>query len=181
MMFQRLALMITEVTALRLSIRKFLAVTTVLMVVSGLSQAKTKRHTTSPSAKPVAHSPKPGHSPTKHRRSAKARRGAWKRHGQQGIQPERVVSIQQALIREKYLDGEPTGKWDDRTQHAMARYQADHQWQSKVTPDSRALIKLGLGPDHAAEGSSLNLGTGSTDAVASSTPAARTTRGDPNR
>lgn len=30
----------------------------------------------------------------------------------------------------------------------MARYQADHGWQSKVTPDSRALIKLGLGPSH---------------------------------
>jgi hypothetical protein len=30
----------------------------------------------------------------------------------------------------------------------MQRYQADHGWQSKEVPDSRALIKLGLGPDH---------------------------------
>ncbi len=30
----------------------------------------------------------------------------------------------------------------------MARFQADHGWQSKITPDSRALIKLGLGPDY---------------------------------
>ena len=32
----------------------------------------------------------------------------------------------------------------------MRRYQADHGWQSKTVPDSRALIKLGLGPskDH---------------------------------
>jgi hypothetical protein len=30
----------------------------------------------------------------------------------------------------------------------MQRYQADHGWQTKVTPDARALIKLGLGPDH---------------------------------
>lgn len=81
-----------------------------------------------------------------HRR--RTRKGAWKRHGQQGIQAERATAIQQALIREKYLTGEPSGKWDDRTQAAMARYQADHGWQSKITPDSRALIKLGLGPDY---------------------------------
>jgi len=30
----------------------------------------------------------------------------------------------------------------------MQRYQADQGWQSKTTPDSRALIKLGLGPNH---------------------------------
>jgi hypothetical protein len=32
----------------------------------------------------------------------------------------------------------------------MQRYQADQGWQSKQIPDSRALIKLGLGPspDH---------------------------------
>lgn len=64
------------------------------------------------------------------------------------IQPERAREIQEALIREKYLTGEPSGKWDARTEAAMTRYQADHGWQSKVTPDSRALIKLGLGPDY---------------------------------
>jgi len=48
------------------------------------------------------------------------------------------------------MQGEPTGEWDSATQAAMQRYQADHGWQSKTTPDSRALIKLGLGPspDH---------------------------------
>jgi len=30
----------------------------------------------------------------------------------------------------------------------MERYQSDNGWQTKVVPDSRALIKLGLGPDH---------------------------------
>ena len=28
----------------------------------------------------------------------------------------------------------------------MTRYQAENGWQTKITPDSRALIKLGLGP-----------------------------------
>ncbi|MBI2677221.1 MAG: peptidoglycan-binding protein [Candidatus Koribacter versatilis] len=85
------------------------------------------------------------HSKTKH----VARRGAWKRHGQQGIKEDRARDIQTALIREHYLDGEASGVWDTRTQAAMQKFQADNGWQTKVLPDSRALIKLGLGPDHA--------------------------------
>jgi peptidoglycan hydrolase-like protein with peptidoglycan-binding domain len=64
------------------------------------------------------------------------------------IDPARAREIQIALIREKYMQGEPTGTWDAATQAAMQRYQADHGWQSKTTPDARALIKLGLGPSH---------------------------------
>ena len=30
----------------------------------------------------------------------------------------------------------------------MRQYQSDHGWQTKLTPDSRALISLGLGPNH---------------------------------
>ncbi|MGH9641318.1 MAG: peptidoglycan-binding domain-containing protein, partial [Terriglobales bacterium] len=73
-----------------------------------------------------------------------------RKRGQQVIDPERARAIQEALIREHYLDGEPSGRWDSATQAAMQRYQADQGWQSKTTPDSRALIKLGLGPskDH---------------------------------
>jgi hypothetical protein len=69
-----------------------------------------------------------------------------KKRGQQGIDSARAREIQQALIREHYLEGEPTGTWDRATQAAMQRYQADQGWQTKTTPDSRALIKLGLGP-----------------------------------
>ena len=67
--------------------------------------------------------------------------------GQQKMDPERVRAIQEALIREHYLE-KPTGQWDAPTQSAMQRYQDDNGWQTKVLPDSRALIKLGLGPDH---------------------------------
>lgn len=67
--------------------------------------------------------------------------------GQKAIDGERVRQIQEALIREHYLKGEPSGKWDESTQLAMHRYQADQGWQSKSIPDSRALIRLGLGPD----------------------------------
>ncbi len=69
-------------------------------------------------------------------------------HGQQAIDPERVTQIQRALIRERYLTGEATGKWDATTVAAMQKYQADQGWQTKLMPDSRALKKLGLGPDY---------------------------------
>jgi len=70
--------------------------------------------------------------------------------GQQKIDSERARSIQEALIREHYLSGEATGTWNQASEDAMRRYQADHGWQSKTVPDSRALITLGLGPskDH---------------------------------
>ena len=68
-------------------------------------------------------------------------------HGQRRIDRERTLAIQQALIHEHYLSGEPTGKWDQNTIDALVRYQTENGWQTKVTPDSRALIKLGLGPD----------------------------------
>lgn len=83
-----------------------------------------------------------------HSRFSKLRRSSWKRHGQQQITGDRAREIQEALIRERYLDGQPTGIWDARTTAAMRKFQADQGWQSKVVPDSRALIKLGLGPSH---------------------------------
>jgi peptidoglycan hydrolase-like protein with peptidoglycan-binding domain len=75
-------------------------------------------------------------------------KATWKRHGQQQIASDRTREIQEALIREHYLSGQPTGVWDSRTSDAMRKFQADQGWQSKVIPDSRALIKLGLGPNH---------------------------------
>ena len=51
-------------------------------------------------------------------------------------------------MRERYLTGEPSGNWDPATQAAMRRYQAEQGWQTKTVPDARALIRLGLGPDH---------------------------------
>jgi hypothetical protein len=81
-------------------------------------------------------------------RPAKGSKQVAKARGQQAIDTGRAREIQTALIRERYMDGEPTGTWDSATQAAMQRYQADQGWQSKTTPDSRALIKLGLGPSH---------------------------------
>src|SRR5579863_97346 len=83
------------------------------------------------------------HSSNKKKKSTRAR-------GQQKIDSDRAQEIQEALIREHYLSGSATGVWNDASEQAMRRYQADNGWQSKTVPDSRALIKLGLGPskDH---------------------------------
>ena len=102
------------------------------------STSASKSHRTS---KTSTHS---GHGKT----SKHTKKASWKSKGQHGITTERATEIQQALIRQHYLDGEATGVWDTRTQEACRKFQADNGWQTKVLPDSRALIKLGLGPDH---------------------------------
>jgi len=66
--------------------------------------------------------------------------------GQRVMDSSRASEIQNALIQAHYLSGSPTGQWDADTQAAMVKYQNDNGWQTKITPDSRALIKLGLGP-----------------------------------
>lgn len=76
--------------------------------------------------------------------------------GQRGISSDRAREIQKALIKQNYLTGTPSGVWDAATKKAMQKYQADNGWQTRITPDSRALIKLGLGPDNSADGTLLN-------------------------
>lgn len=104
-----------------------------------LSATTTPRHTVTHRAS--SHS-------SRHLSSARARRSSHKIHGQQAIDPERVTQIQQALVKEHYLTADPNGQWDAATLAAMQKYQADHGWQTKLMPDSRALKALGLGPDY---------------------------------
>jgi hypothetical protein len=87
------------------------------------------------------------HSKSKYASTHKGSRRKTAR-GQQKIDPERAQAIQEALIREHYLSGAAAGTWNQSSEEAMRRYQADHGWQSKTVPDSRALISLGLGPSH---------------------------------
>lgn len=104
---------------------------------------------------------------------SQSRRHSSSRHarGQQAIDPDRVTQIQQALVREHYLTGDANGKWDTTTQAAMQKYQADNGWQTKLMPDSRAIKKLGLGPDYS---TAINAKTGNFEppTSASNTPAA---------
>lgn len=119
--------------------------------------AKTKKATKAPVHKTTSssahHSSTTKSSKTRTVSSRKgSRRGknsktSWRR-GQQKVDADRTRQIQDALIREHYLSGTASGKWDASTEDALRRMQADNGWQNKTVPDSRALIKLGLGPSH---------------------------------
>ncbi len=59
---------------------------------------------------------------------------------------DRYKEIQQALTRQGYLQGEPTGIWDDASQDALRRFQTDHELDATGKLSARSLISLGLGP-----------------------------------
>jgi len=109
--------------------------------LAALSSATTRTHSKAHAAKLSSAHSSTRHSSSKHYVKARSR-------GQHSIDEERTREIQTALIREHYLSGDPTGVWDQSSKQAMLKYQADNGWQTRITPDSRALIKLGLGPDH---------------------------------
>lgn|SRR5215472_4141028 len=111
------------------------------------ADATTKPSTTNKASTASTHS---SASSKTHAASAKkrSRKKTARVRGQQKIDPERAQAIQEALIREHYLTGTPTGEWNAASEDAMRRYQGDNGWQSIVVPDSRALIKLGLGPSN---------------------------------
>lgn len=117
--------------------------------VSARSSSTTDTTTKKPATTMAAH--KHHKSITSTHTASTGKRSRKKRvRGQLKIDSERAQAIQEALIREHYLKGEATGTWNEASEEAMRRYQSDNGWQSKTVPDSRALIKLGLGPskDH---------------------------------
>ena len=98
-----------------------------LLLVCALAQADTSKKASTSTGKSAIASTKKAT-----RKGKKSRKSSWRR-GQQKIDPKRA---------------KPSGVWDQTSQKAMERFQAENGWQSKTVPDARALIKLGLGPDH---------------------------------
>ncbi|MGO8792346.1 MAG: peptidoglycan-binding domain-containing protein [Terriglobia bacterium] len=85
---------------------------------------------------------------TRNQRSGRARTRALtgrERLARIHLQPERAQEIQQALIREGYLQGDANGEWDSRTRNAMQRYQTEHGFPATGLPEAKSLMKLGLG------------------------------------
>jgi hypothetical protein len=115
---------------------------------SAKAKIKTKTTSSKQPAKAVSHSS----STASDGRRSKSRQVSSRRkktaRGQQKIDSVRAQAIQEALIREHYLSGTASGTWNQASEDAMRRYQAEHGWQSKTVPDSRALISLGLGPSN---------------------------------
>jgi len=120
-----------------------------LAVISLLLTGSAAASSSHKSTKPSSSSHNASSKSTKSKSASKSKRKSGKSvaHGQRGIDQSRTLQIQEALVREHYLTGEPTGKWDQETKDALVRFQEANGWQTKSIPDSRALIKLGLGPD----------------------------------
>ena len=135
---------------MRVSFWKVISAGLLLVAMPGFALAHPK---TSSSKK------KSAHASAKH--VSATHRGLWhmgRHHATAAVAmpSERATEIQTALIKKGYLTGEPTGAWDARTVAAMQKLQGDNGWQTKITPDSRALIKLGLGPkDTVADGGAI--------------------------
>jgi hypothetical protein len=94
---------------------------------------------------------KTAHATTRRVAAHSTSRSKFSKHGKTVARPvamdtERATQIQTALIKSGYLSGEATGSWDAQSIAAMQKLQSDNGWQTKIVPDSRALIKLGLGP-----------------------------------
>ncbi|SFS15935.1 Putative peptidoglycan binding domain-containing protein [Granulicella pectinivorans] len=101
---------------------------------------------------PALAAPRARRGPTSpHIFSKRATKAPAKATSQRGIDPERATQIQAALIKQGYMIGEPSGKWDANTEAALEKLQGDNGWQTKLVPDSRAIIKLGLGPGSSPE------------------------------
>lgn len=64
--------------------------------------------------------------------------------------PERYREIQQALIDRGFLEGEPTGKWDEKSIEAWKRLEESENLPADGKIDSKGLIALGLAPNRQA-------------------------------
>jgi peptidoglycan hydrolase-like protein with peptidoglycan-binding domain len=126
--------------------------------------------TTAPAFAFTSHHSAATHKASSHGKSKGKAAKSHKIHGQQAIDSERVTQIQQALIREHYLTGEANGQWDSTTQAAMQKFQADQGWQTKLMPDSRALVKLGLGPDYSTAINAKDVASAASPSPASTIP-----------
>jgi hypothetical protein len=137
-----------EVLRLRFNLRILhsLIIAAVSLLLAGSAFGST---TTSATKKPSSSRKSVSSSKSTKTVSSKSKKKSGKAvaHGQRGIDSDRTRQIQEALIRENYLSGEPSGQWDQSTKDALTKYQEANGWQTKSLPDSRALIKLGLGPD----------------------------------
>lgn len=111
--------------------------------------------------------------PTSHHRllptrgHSKHSKAAVRPVGQRSIDDSRASQIQAALVKSGYL-ADPSGHWDASTSAAMQKYQADNGWQTKLIPDSRAIIKLGLGPGRDADRTAVASTLGTTESASTS-------------
>jgi Putative peptidoglycan binding domain len=82
---------------------------------------------------------------TKKKSTAAAPRSTWRTRQLQPTE-QRYKEIQGALAAKGYLQGEPTGQWNQESVEALRRFQVDQKLEPTGKIDSLSLIALGLGP-----------------------------------
>jgi peptidoglycan hydrolase-like protein with peptidoglycan-binding domain len=75
------------------------------------------------------------------------RRRPARPQGQQAPAPERVKEIQAALAERGFYKGEPSGKWDQKSQEAMKAFQEANSLRVTGKIDALSLQALGLGSE----------------------------------
>jgi len=129
-----------------LSLRQALILATLLVLPLALIVAQTAS-TTTPAAKKKSTVKKKRTASIKGRTTA-SRPPARVRQAQPT--PERYKEIQQALLSKGYLQGEPSGSWNQESVDALRRFQQDQNINASGKIDSLSLIALGLGPKRGA-------------------------------
>lgn len=115
----------------------------------GVVHANRKANNAPSSTKAQGAARRPRHSAlnsksTRNSRSSRSRDA--RRRSAMRPEAERVKEIQKALAGAGELHQEPTGLWDDATREAMKRYQQRNGFSATGLPDSKSLMKMGLGP-----------------------------------
>ena len=78
--------------------------------------------------------------------SRRSRTASARFRGQTHPTSDRYKEIQTALQGAGFLDGEPSGKWDEPTVSALKRFQEEHSISPSGKINALSLIALGLGP-----------------------------------
>jgi len=126
-----------------------------------------KKPSTSSSSKSTAKHTKTS---TRHGKSSHKQAASW-RSRQTVPTPERYKEIQTALASRGYLQGAPTGVWDNQSTDALRRFQQDQNLEPNGKLNSLSLIALGLGAKHPAAAPSSHLPAAPPTAPQVTTPA----------
>jgi peptidoglycan hydrolase-like protein with peptidoglycan-binding domain len=89
---------------------------------------------------------------------ARATEPVVSRPASSGIPSERATEIQKALIKAGYMDGPPSGQYDDATVQAMKQYQAANGLPQTGLPSAPLLKKLGV-PKRSSDGYAVPVNT----------------------
>ena len=113
----------------------------ILVVSLGNAAAQTKPPASQPK-KPAATAGQPAP-----KKKAPVRRVARRPRVQAAPTRDRIIAIQNALAREGFYSGKPTGKWDAATSQAMRNFQTAQGLTPTGKLGALSLQRLGLGSE----------------------------------